>query len=174
MLPNENPMLFRLLSWLALSVAACLGVATVPAQAAMPDASDPVPDAVESDPLAAARALAARQNWAEAITELKRVNQPGSADWNSLMGYTHRKMKTPDLKAAERYYDAALRIDPTHRGALEYSGELFLMLGDLGRAEQRLAGLDRVCPRSCEEQKDLKKAIEAYKAGGKRPAAKSW
>ena len=45
------------------------------------------------------------------------VNDSDSADWNNLMGYTHRKAKTPDYAAAEPYYDAALRIDPKHCGA---------------------------------------------------------
>jgi hypothetical protein len=74
------------------------------------------------------------------------------------MGYSHRKAPAPDLPAAERYYDAALRLQPQHRGALEYSGELFLMRGDLARAEERLGQLDKACRLPCEEYTDLKKA----------------
>ena len=62
-------------------------------------------------------------------------------------------------EAAERYYNEALRIDPKHRGALEYSGELYLMMGDLPKAEERLTRLDKVCVLSCAEYRDLKKAI---------------
>lgn len=121
-----------------------------------------------SDPLAGARALIAENKWVAAIEELKRVGDSGSADWNNLMGYSHRKAKTPDYAAAERYYDAALRIDPQHRGALEYSGELYLMTGDLARAEQRLAALDKACFLPCSEYTDLKKAIATFKANGNR------
>lgn len=122
------------------------------------------------DKLAAARELIADKRWPAAIDELKRVNATDSADWNNLMGYTHRKAPTPDLAGAERYYDAALRLQPQHRGALEYSGELFLMLGDLPRAEQRLTALDKACLLPCTEFSDLKAAVARYKANGNRYA----
>lgn len=119
------------------------------------------------DRLASARALIADNKWVAAIVELKRIDAKGSADWNNLMGYSHRKAKTPDYAAAEGYYDAALALNPRHRGALEYSGELFLILGDLPRAEQRLASLDKECFLPCSEYTDLKAAIARFKADGK-------
>ncbi|MCW5664824.1 MAG: tetratricopeptide repeat protein [Piscinibacter sp.] len=144
---------------------ACIAIAFA-AQAHAADTTPSTPAA--ADKLAGARALIAENKWVAAIEELKRVDDTGSADWNNLMGYSHRKARTPDYAAAERYYDAALRIDPQHRGALEYSGELFLMTGDLARAEQRLAALDKACFLPCSEYSDLKKAIAAYKANGHR------
>jgi tetratricopeptide (TPR) repeat protein len=120
------------------------------------------------DKFASVRAHQAAKQWAEALDELKRMNDTGSADWNNLMGYNLRKGKTPDLEAAQKYYDEALRIDPKHRGTLEYSGELALMKGDLATAEQRLAALDKLCFFPCEEYTDLKKAIEHYKATGNK------
>jgi Flp pilus assembly protein TadD len=131
-------------------------------------ADDPAPN----DKLAPARAQIAAKQWRGAIDELKRINDPGSADWNNLMGYSLRKAKTPDYEAAEKYYDQALRIDPKHRGALEYSGELYLIKGDLAKAEQRLAALDKICRLPCAEYTDLKKAIAAYKANGNKYASK--
>jgi tetratricopeptide (TPR) repeat protein len=128
--------------------------------------SAPSPAAIP-DNLAVARAQIAAKNWPAAIVELKRVNDTGDADWNNLMGYSLRKGPTPDFAAAEKFYDEALRIDPWHRGALEYSGELYLMTGDLTRAEQRLATLDKVCTFGCEQFSELKKAIAQYKAKGK-------
>lgn len=129
-------------------------------------ADDPAPKPA-GDKLATARALIAENKWVAAIDELKKVNDSGSADWNNLMGYSHRKARTPDYAAAERYYDAALRIDPRHKGALEYSGELYLMKGELPRAEARLAALNGVCGSGCDEYKDLKAAIDGYKAKAK-------
>ena len=143
-------------AWLALSLNAL--------------AADTTPPAASNDTLATARAFIAANNWTSAIDELKRVNDTGSADWNNLMGYSHRKAKVPDYAAAERYYDEALRIDPKHRGALEYSGELFLIKGDLAKAEQRLAALDKACRLGCEEYTDLKKAIASFKANGNKVA----
>lgn len=130
-------------------------------------AADTGPSA-PADPLNGAREHIAAGRWVAAIEELERVDSRDSADWHNLMGYSYRKAKRPDLAAAERHYDEALRIDPKHRGALEYSGELYLTRGDLARAEQRLATLDKVCTFSCAEYRDLKKAVAAYKAEGKR------
>ena len=118
------------------------------------------------DKLDGVRAQIAAKNWSGAIDELKRLNDSGNADWNNLMGYSLRKAPTPDFAGAEKFYDEALRIDPKHRGALEYSGELYLQTGDLARAEQRLAALDKACFFRCAEYSDLKKAIEQYKANG--------
>ena len=132
-------------------------------------AADSAPAA--NDKLAAARSQIAAKQWDGAIAELKRVNDAGSADWNNLMGYSLRKAQTPDLAASEKFYDEALRIDPKHRGTLEYSGELYLMKGDLPMAEQRLAALDKICRLPCAEYTDLKKAIARYKATGSRAAS---
>ena len=125
----------------------------------------------KADPLAPAREQIAAKKWVAAIDELKKVNDTSSADWNNLMGYSYRKAKTPDYDAAERHYNEALRLDPKHRGALEYSGELYLMKGDLSKAEERLATLDKVCTFSCAEYRDLKKAVESYKKAGNKYVA---
>jgi tetratricopeptide (TPR) repeat protein len=99
-----------------------------------------------------------------AIKTLLAANQPNSADWNNLLGYAQRKKTPPDLAAAERYYQAALKIDPKPRGALEYYGELFLMKNDLAGAEQMLARLNKACFLPCEEYRELKDEIAQYKA----------
>jgi Flp pilus assembly protein TadD len=117
------------------------------------------------DKLGPARAHIAQQRWPAAIDELKRLNDTGSADWHNLMGYSLRKASPPDYAGAERHYTEALRLNPQHRGALEYSGELFLLIGDLPRAEQQLARLDKACLLPCEEYTDLKRAVAHYKAG---------
>ena len=117
------------------------------------------------DKLDGVRAQIAAKNFPGAIDELKRLNDSGDADWNNLMGYSLRKGPAPDFASAEKFYNEALRIDPRHRGALEYSGELYLQTGDLARAEQRLAALDKACRFGCSEYSDLKKAIAQYKIG---------
>ena len=129
--------------------------------------SEPDKPAV-ADPLAMARARIQARQWPAAIEELQKLNATSNADWNNLMGYAQRKQATPDLAAAQRFYDAALRINPKHLGALEYAGELALMKGELAVAEARLAALDKACNARCEEFDDLKKAIARYKANGNR------
>ena len=123
---------------------------------------DPSP----SDPpwLTAARADLKAQKFDQMVTALRVANAAESADWHNLLGYALRKKTPPDLGAAEVHYKRALEIDPKHRQALEYYGELFLMKGDLAGAEGMLGRLDKVCVFSCEEFRDLKAAIARFKA----------
>jgi Flp pilus assembly protein TadD len=127
-------------------------------------AADPEP--AKSDPawLTETRASIKSDNYDQAIKQLQAANETSSADWNNLLGYSLRKKQPPDLLGAEKYYQAALKIDPRHRGALEYYGELKLMNNDLPGAEALLARLDRACTFGCEEYSDLKEAVRKYKS----------
>ena len=78
------------------------------------------------------------------------------------MGYSLRKKQPPNLIAAEKYYQTALKIDPEHKGALEYYGKLMLINKDLPGAQALLARLDKACTFGCEEYTDLKEAIQKY------------
>ncbi len=151
---------------LAARTAGAALLASAPLHAA--DTPMPAPAAAPADPLKRARDAIAAQRWSAAIDELKRLNRTQSADWNNLMGYALRKQAAPDLDGAQRYYEAALRIDPKHQGALEYAGELDLMTGRLPEAEQKLARLAQLCNSPCEPLDDLKKAIDRYRANGNR------
>lgn len=155
----------RPLSVAAAAAALLLTMAFVPAAWAV-DTTPSTP--VQTDPLAGARQQVAAKRWDRALAELKRVDARGNADWNNLMGYTLRKQSSPDLDGAQAHYDAALRIDPRHRGALEYAGELALMKGDLPRAEAHVVTLTKVCAGGCEELADLLKAVDRFKANGNR------
>ena len=127
-------------------------------------AADSTP--VKSDPtwLTESRASIKAEKYDQAIKQLQSANEIGSADWNNLMGYSLRKKQMRDLAGAEKYYQAALKIDPNHRGALEYYGELKLMSSDLPGAEALLARLDKACFFGCEEYSDLKASIQKYKS----------
>lgn len=86
--------------------------------------------------------------------------EPRNADaWNYL-GFSHRKLRQFD--AAMTAYRKALAIDPRHRGANEYLGELYLDLGDVAKARVQLERLDKACTFGCEEYDDLKAAIARY------------
>ncbi len=105
------------------------------------------------------------ENYERAIVLLQKVVavEPKNADAWNFIGFSHRKLKNFDR--ALPAYNKALVIDPKHRGANEYLGELYLQIGDLAKAEERLEKLDDICFFSCEEYRDLKAAIEAYKSG---------
>ncbi len=101
-------------------------------------------------------------NYKKAIFLLKKVvaDKPKDADaWNYL-GFSNRKLKKFDKALSA--YQKALAIDPDHRGANEYLGELYLQTDDLPKARKHLEKLDAICTFGCEEYDDLKAAITAY------------
>jgi len=140
-----------------------LGLAAVTALARPVLAADTTPSRDAPD-LSRARALIKAKNYSAAITELKAVEAKSQhPDVYSLMGYALRK--SGDQAQAMVYYNKALAMDPNHRGALEYQGELYIELGQLDKAQQNLNKLDRVCSFGCEEEADLKAAIAEARKG---------
>ncbi len=107
---------------------------------------------------AAAKAAADAGNFAKAINLLAAVvkTDAKNADAWNLLGYSSRKLGQYDNAA--KYYDAALRFDPKHLGALEYQGELYVETGQMPKAQENLARLQQLCG-NCEEYGDLKQAI---------------
>ena len=101
-------------------------------------------------------------NYEKAIMRLSKVvaAKPGNADAWNYIGFSHRKLKRFDQ--AMNAYQKALAIDPEHRGANEYLGELYLQTGNLAKAKERLKKLGDICATGCEELDDLKAAIKAY------------
>lgn len=164
--PHANPSLRRrrlgfvscLWHWTGALIVGLL-VMAVPVRAAM---SDPSPN----DPpwLTSVRADLKAQRFEPVVTTLRAANATSSAEWHNLLGYALRKKTPPDLEGAEIHYKRALELEPKHRHALEYYGELFLMKGDLAGAEAMLARLDKACFFGCEEYRDLKAAVARFKA----------
>jgi len=107
--------------------------------------------------------LIEKQQFQQAIKELDTALQddPDDADLLNLLAYSHRKLEHFDI--ALDYYQQALKIKPKHRGANEYLGELYLILGQLEKAEERLAILDKACFFGCGEYDQLKQAIQEYR-----------
>ena len=87
---------------------------------------------------------------------------PESADLQNYLGYAYRNLKQFD--AAFAHYKRSIELNPRHRGAHEYIGEAYLMVGDLGGAERHLAALREICLLPCEELTDLEKHVKDYKA----------
>ena len=107
-----------------------------------------------------------RQDWTGASNILKEAlsAQPNNADYHSLYAYSLRKSGSADMDQVFKHYNEALRIDPKHRGAHEYIGEAYLMVGNVSKAKEHLGALDKLCFFGCEEYSDLKKAISTYEA----------
>jgi tetratricopeptide (TPR) repeat protein len=123
--------------------------------------------------LATAVQLIQTQQYDRAVPLLEDVIQrdPRNADAYNWLAYATRKNGDP--AKAIPIYQKALEIDPRHLGAHEYIGEAYLALDDLAHAKEHLKRLDKLCLLSCEEYRDLKKAVQAYeKSNGKvKPAA---
>lgn len=88
---------------------------------------------------------------------------PENAEALTLKAYSLRSMGNHD--EAMENYNAALAADPTHKGALEYQGELYLKMGNQEAAAINLQKLTNLCPRGCEAHDILQAAIERFKDG---------
>ncbi|MEQ9640037.1 MAG: tetratricopeptide repeat protein [Alphaproteobacteria bacterium] len=156
----------------ALAVA-MLAMAAGPAMAAGSSSSSD-----SSSSSGSSSAAAADPNWAEAknaiaakdydraMPLLQQVvaKDPSNADAFNYLGYTHGRAGKHD--EAIGYYQKALALMPEHRGANEYLGELYLKLGDVAKAKERLAVLDSACFFGCTEFDMLKKAVADYETSG--------
>ena len=133
------------------------------AQAFAAGSDDYAPTSAKPAAYNKAMALIKDKNYDQAIVKLKEAEAAAKkdADIQNLLGFAHRK--SGKLDAAGKYYKSALALDSKHKGALEYQGELFLMLGDKASAEKNLQKLDKICWLGCSELDDLRTAIRNYK-----------
>lgn len=105
------------------------------------------------------------EKYDEAIPLLQKVvaDNPRDADaWNYL-GFAARKLGRKE--EALGYYQRALGVNASHKGANEYLGELYLQMGNLPKAEEQLTKLKTLCPSGCEELEDLEADVADFKAG---------
>lgn len=125
---------------------------------------DPAPAVVADEDFAEGRRAIERKDWARAVPALRRAlaRHPEDAELHNALGYAHRNLRQMDL--AFTHYRKAIALDPRHRGAHEYIGEAYLMVGDLAAAEKHVAALRTICLLPCEELADLEKAVAGYRA----------
>ena len=122
----------------------------------------PAPGAAD---FAAGKTAADNGDYQAAIQRLSKAAAaaPNNPDVFNLLGYSYRKLG--DVEMAFKHYGRALELEPDHRGANEYIGELYLETGNLAKAEEHLEALDKACFFGCEEYRELKQAVNAYKVG---------
>jgi predicted Zn-dependent protease len=142
---------------LALLISPCLAYAAD---------SSPAPSRPSDPYLERFDAAKERQDWPAAAAAMKDAvaAKPQSADYHNLYAYALRKSGTPDMDRVFQHYNEALRLDPKHRGAHEYLGEAYLMVGNVAKAKDELAALDKLCFFPCSEYSDLKAAISRHEA----------
>lgn len=132
-----------------------------------PGDRDALRDGPAQDPvLEKVLAANAQRDWprAQAILREALAKDSANADYHNLYAYAIRKGANPNVDLVFKHYNEALRIDPKHRGAHEYIGEAYLMVGNLAKATEHLAALDRLCFFGCDEYSMLKKAIAEFEA----------
>ena len=121
--------------------------------------------AARDEDYAAGKRAVDRQDWAEAVRRFKLAERrhPEQADLQNMLGFAHRNLKQYDL--AFVHYQRAIELEPRHRGAHEYLGETYLLIGDLAGAEKHLEALRRICLLPCDELHDLERAVQRHRAG---------
>jgi cytochrome c-type biogenesis protein CcmH/NrfG len=92
------------------------------------------------------------------------ASDPRNADYHNLYAYALRKGPSPSMDLVFKHYNEALRLDPRHRGAHEYLGEAYLMVGNVAKAKEQLDVLERLCGKGCEEYKMLQAELTAHEA----------
>ena len=102
--------------------------------------------------------LIKNEQYAKAVQGLEKIleNKKYNKDADILNHYAFSLRKTNNLTKAEEVYQKALSIDPTHRGALEYIGELYV---DTKRMDLANATLKKLESCRCEEYAELKSYI---------------
>ena len=75
-----------------------------------------------------AKKLIKKEKYKRAIGKLEKAkrDEPDNADIFNYLGFAHRKMGA--YAQSQSYYRQALDLDPGHKLALEYQGELYLTL----------------------------------------------
>jgi len=148
---------------LGVLVAALAGLASAHAVG-----SDEEGSTLDPDIAAGRRAIEAKE-WPVAIKALSSaaLREPGSADIQNYLGYAYRNAGQMDKAFA--HYERALKLNPRHRGAHEYVGEAYLIVGKPAQAQEHLKALQAICLLPCEELDDLKMKIDRYQREARKP-----
>ena len=114
-----------------------------------------------------AEKLINKKQFSDAILKLNDAlaSDSKNADIYNYLGFSHRKLGK--MEQAAVYYNKALEINPKHKGALEYQGEMYLTLNEINKAEENLKKLDKICFLGCSEFDKLKKSIMDKRSGKK-------
>ncbi len=151
-------------SLLAAFLVAAVAVAAVPEVSLAMGSGSSMSESASFRRMKRAQGLIEDEKFEQAIELLEQVvrDDARNADAFNYLGFAARNIGryTESLE----YYQRALAIDPDHKGAHEYLGELYLLTGDLAAAQQRLAKLEELCPTGCEELSLLAKRIAEHQA----------
>ena len=90
------------------------------------------------------------------LSEVVKADRRNADAWN-LLGYSQRKLG--NLKRSGKSYERALKLNPDHKGALEYQGQLFVTQNQLDLALENQRRLTKLCPQGCKQLNSLSQAM---------------
>ena len=128
------------------------------------DPGDDDESQLDPDYAAGMRAIEAK-DWKSAIRLLgsASLRDTRNADIQNQLAYAYRN--SGELPLAFKHYNRALELNPRHRGAHEYLGEAYLMIGNRAKAEEHLAALKKICLIPCGELGHLQKRLDEHRKG---------
>ena len=137
-----------------------LGVLFISTSVAISAGSDSSDEIAKPSSYSKVLKLIKKEQFSEAIKTLENILSKSKyqKDPDILNHYAFSLRKTKQLDKAEEYYKKALAIDPGHRGALEYLGELYVDTNRKDLAKQILQKLEKCrCPEFAELQSYIQK-----------------
>lgn len=93
------------------------------------------------------------------------ISEKNDPDIYNYLGFSNRKLG--NMEMAAKNYEKALSLDPKHKGALEYQGQLFITLKNFVKAKENLKKLDEICLLGCDEYNKLKSSLNKVLSGKK-------
>ena len=153
-----------------LAVTAILAASLGAMPLAFADPTDEDPSGLSADPdVVSGKKAIEDKRWADAVKALSSaaLRDTRNADIQNYLGYAYRNVGQMDKAFA--HYERALKLNPRHRGAHEYVGEAYLMVGKPARAQEHLKALQAICVLPCEEFDDLRTKIDHYQRDTRKP-----
>lgn len=119
--------------------------------------------ALDEDLYIQAYSLAKLGHYERAVDLLHAVKNQNDPRVLNYLGYSYRKMG--HLEKGIVYYTKALKIDPNFVLAREYLGEGYASDGQIEKAEEQLAEIEKRCGTGCNEYQQLAEVITAARNG---------
>jgi tetratricopeptide (TPR) repeat protein len=99
-----------------------------------------------------------RNDYADAIVQLKALGHDDHPNVANLIGYSYRKLG--DYKLSQAWYERALKADPNHVLTWQYYGLWQIEQGNRDQAQYHLSRIAAICGTDCAEYRSLAEALE--------------
>jgi len=99
-----------------------------------------------------------RNEYADAIDQLKALGHDDHPNVANLIGYSYRKLG--DYKLSQAWYERALKADPNHVLTWQYYGLWQIEQGNRDQAQYHLNRIAAICGTDCAEYRSLEAALE--------------